>query len=73
MQVLGVTLPPILPQSDALHTLLWNAHRALAFAFFAVILVHIAAGLFHAPVRRDGVFEAMSPVSTRGGAIEPAE
>jgi cytochrome b561 len=73
VQVLGVTLPAIVPQNDGLHTLLWNAHRYLAFAFFALILLHIAAGLFHALVRRDGVFEAMSPVPTDGGVVEPAE
>jgi cytochrome b561 len=73
VEVLGVTLPAILPQNDGLHTLLWNAHRALAFAFFALILVHIAAGLFHALVRRDGVFAAMAPVPTAGGVVDPAE
>jgi cytochrome b561 len=59
----GLRLPPILPQSDSLHTLLWDAHYYLAFAFFAVVLLHIAAALFHALVRRDGVFEAMAPIS----------
>ena len=34
-------------------------------AFFALILAHVAAALFHALVRRDGVFEAMSPVADR--------
>lgn len=58
----GVSLPQILPQSDSLHTLLWNAHFYLAFVFFAVILGHVAAALFHALIRRDGVFEAMAPV-----------
>ncbi len=58
----NLQLPPILPQSDFLHTLLWAAHRWLAFAFFALILLHVAAALFHALVRRDGVFEAMSPL-----------
>ena len=58
----SVHLPPILPQSDRLHALLWGAHYYLAFAFFAVILMHVAAALFHALVRRDGVFEAMAPV-----------
>jgi cytochrome b561 len=58
----GIHLPALLPQSDSLHTLLWNAHYYLAFAFFAVVLLHIAAALFHALVRRDGVFEAMAPV-----------
>jgi cytochrome b561 len=68
----GVRLPPILPQSDSLHTLLWNAHYYLAFAFFAVILMHLAAALFHGLVRRDGVFEAMASVSIDHGAT-PAE
>ena len=57
----GLRLPPILPQSDFLHTLLWNAHFYLAFAFFALILGHLAAALFHALIRRDGVFESMAP------------
>ena len=39
----GWHLPAILPQSDSLHTLLWDAHFYLAFAFFALILLHIAA------------------------------
>jgi len=57
----GVRLPAILPQSDSLHTLLWDAHFYLAFIFFALILMHVAAALFHALVRRDGVFESMAP------------
>ena len=58
----GLRLPAIAPQSDALHTLLWNAHFYLAFAFFALVLLHLAAALFHALVRRDGVFESMAGV-----------
>jgi cytochrome b561 len=56
----SLRLPAILPQSDGLHTLLWNAHYCLAFAFFAVVLLHLAAALFHGLVRRDGVFESMA-------------
>lgn len=59
--VFGAQLPSILPHSNALHTLLWNAHRALALCFFALIILHLAAALLHALVRRDGVFEAMAP------------
>lgn len=70
----SVHLPAILPQSDSLHTLLWNAHYYLAFAFFALILLHVAAALFHALVRRDGVFEAMAPVpATARDQVVPAE
>jgi cytochrome b561 len=65
-------LPPILRPSDSLHRLLWDAHFGLAFAFFALVLLHVAAALFHALVRRDGVFDAMAPVPTRH-QISPAE
>ena len=60
----SVHLPPILPVSASLHTLLWHAHYYLAFAFFAIILMHVAAILFHKLIRRDGVFETMAPVLT---------
>jgi cytochrome b561 len=54
------------------HTLLWDAHFYLAFAFFALILLHVAAALFRALMRRDGVFETMASVST-GDEVAPAE
>ncbi|HEY1780994.1 MAG TPA: cytochrome b [Roseiarcus sp.] len=65
-------LPQILPLSPGLHTALWNAHFYLAFLLFAVILMHVAAALFHALVRRDGVFEAMGPQLTHD-EIAPGE
>lgn len=68
----GIRLPAILPQSAALHTLLWRAHVWLGFAFFALILLHIAAALFHALIRRDGVFRSMAPLPAREVAA-PAE
>jgi cytochrome b561 len=68
----GVHLPAILPQSDRLHTLLWDAHFYLAFAFFALVLMHVAAALFHALIRRDGVFDAMAPVLIHNKVV-PAE
>ncbi len=58
----GIRIPALLPQSDSVHTLLWNSHFYLGFAFFALVLLHIAAGLFHALVRRDGVFGTMAPL-----------
>ena len=61
----GLRLPQLLPQSERLHTLLWDAHHYLALAFFAVILLHVAAALFHLLIRKDGVFAAMSPFPTR--------
>lgn len=56
----GVHLPMILAQSESVHTLLWDAHYYLAFAFFALVLLHLGAALFHGLVRRDGVFNSMA-------------
>ena len=56
----GIHLPSLLPLNPQLHAILWSVHRSLAFAFFALILLHAAAALFHAWIRRDGVFEAMA-------------
>jgi cytochrome b561 len=70
----GLRLPRIVPPGERLHTLLWDAHHYLAFAFFAVVLLHVAAALFHALIRRDGVFEAMAPTPSREpGLTAPAE
>ncbi|CAN5393513.1 cytochrome b [soil metagenome] len=63
VMVLGLHLPPIVPADPSLHSALWKAHQFLALAFFALILLHLAAALFHAWVRRDGVFESMASVS----------
>jgi cytochrome b561 len=59
----GIHLPSIAPVDPGLHATLWKAHRFLALLFFALILLHLAAGLYHALVRKDGVYEAMAPVS----------
>src|ERR1700729_2832412 len=48
----SVYLPPILPVSASLHTLLWHAHYYRACAFFAFIWMHVAAPLFHKLIRR---------------------
>jgi cytochrome b561 len=60
----GIQIPSLLPQSDGMHTLLWNSHFYLAFVFFALVLLHVAAGLFHALIRRDGVFGAIALFAT---------
>lgn len=57
----AIHLPPIMPHDDALHAILWTAHRWLAYLFFLTILLHVSAALFHALVRRDGVLASMAP------------
>jgi len=68
----GIQIPALLPQSDGAHTLLWNAHFYLGFAFFALVLLHVAAALFHALIRRDGVFRSIALFPLRN-TTTPAE
>lgn len=63
-------LPPILPQNLELFGWLRAAHTVVAFAFFALILAHLAAALYHALIRRDGVFQAMGFKSRRHSQFE---
>ncbi|MET3713502.1 cytochrome b561 [Sphingomonas trueperi] len=56
----GIVLPPILPHDLALYAVLRAAHTAIALAFFALILLHLAAALMHGLVRRDGVLRSMT-------------
>jgi cytochrome b561 len=48
-----------------LHAVLRTAHTVLAYMFFATILLHVAAALFHGLIRRDGVFRAMAAIGPR--------
>ncbi|MGV8959902.1 MAG: cytochrome b [Stenotrophomonas sp.] len=56
----SVHLPAILPHSPGLYAPLRMAHGLLAYLLFATVLVHLSAALYHAWVRRDGVFQAMA-------------
>lgn len=56
----GFELFPILPHDIVVYGWLRFAHGLLAYPFFLLILAHVGAALFHALVRRDGVFESMA-------------
>jgi cytochrome b561 len=58
-------LSEILPHDDQLHAVLLTTHIVLAYMFFAIILLHAAAALFHGLIRRDGVFRAMAGIGPR--------
>jgi len=49
-----------IPHNDELYALLRSAHTILAFMFFATILLHVGATLFHVLIRQDGVFPSMA-------------
>ncbi|MDR7194552.1 cytochrome b [Luteimonas terrae] len=73
-----VHLPPIAPHDPVFYSLLRAAHAWLARALLAVILLHLAAALYHAWVRRDGVYRTMAPVPLgprpdEDRAVTPAE
>ena len=52
-------LPAIAPENADVFAVLRSAHRYLAYLLFATVLLHLAAGLFHGLIRRDGVLRSM--------------
>ncbi len=56
----GFNLFPILPHDMAVYGALRRLHGLAAYAFFALILGHVGAALFHGLVRRDGVLKSMT-------------
>jgi cytochrome b561 len=56
----GFRLPAILSPDAALYARLRGLHTDFALAFYAVILLHLGAALYHAWIRRDGVFQSMA-------------
>lgn len=56
----GVVLFPILLHDIEFYGWLRRAHGLLAYAFFLLILAHLAAALFHGLIRKDGVFRSMT-------------
>lgn len=63
--VAGVHLPAIVPHSPVIYGVLRPLHGVLGYLLFLTILVHLGAALYHAWVRRDGVFGQMA----KGGAV----
>lgn len=66
-----IHLPPIAPHDAPLYALLHGAHVVLAYLLFATFLAHLGAALFHALIRRDGVFASMAPWPRRQAAPAP--
>jgi cytochrome b561 len=56
----NIALPAILPHDLPLYALLRMSHTIIAIAFFALILLHLAAALMHGLIRRDGVLQSMT-------------
>jgi cytochrome b561 len=58
--VAGMHLPPLVSQNVVLYADLRLAHGVVGQMFFALIVMHIAAGLLHALVLKDGVFASIA-------------
>ena len=58
-------LPPILPHSLLLYTVLRKAHTVLAYLLFLAFFAHLSAVLFHTLVLRDGLINRMAPWRAR--------
>jgi cytochrome b561 len=63
---LGV--PSLVPRSDALAEVAKTIHYGAGLVLAAFIALHIAAAVYHAAVRRDGVMARMWPPAGRRGA-----
>ena len=68
----AVSLPPILPANPILYAVLREAHTILAFLFFATILAHISAILFHTLIIRDRLLARMALWRTHRINDQPA-
>lgn len=54
-------LPTLIPKSEALAEAAKTLHYFAGLALGVIVLLHVGAALYHAMVRRDGVFSRMWP------------
>lgn len=59
-------IPHLAPRSDSLAETAKQIHRTLRFPLIALIILHISGALYHAIVKRDGVFQRMAPRRATG-------
>jgi cytochrome b561 len=62
LNYLGIAkVPRLVAKDEALGKFTENAHLALQYAVYALVLIHVAAALHHHLVKRDGVLRRMWP------------
>jgi cytochrome b561 len=57
----AVGFPVFLPEMEGVSATLSVIHKVSAYALVALLAVHLAAAVYHAWIRRDGVFGRMWP------------
>jgi cytochrome b561 len=68
----SIHLPPILPHSTWLYTVLRTSHTVFAYLLFFAFMAHLSAVLFHTLVLRDGLLRRMSPTPTLEPETRPS-
>jgi cytochrome b561 len=68
----SIHLPPILPHSMRLFTVLRTSHTILAYLLFFTFMAHLSAVLFHTLVLRDGLLRRMAPTPSREPETRPS-
>jgi cytochrome b561 len=53
-------LPPIWSEDRPFSEMLFDVHRAMGFALLALVVLHVAAALFHHFVLKDSVLRRMT-------------
>lgn len=61
----GLGVPRLVGPSETLAERAKQVHAFLRFPLIGLIALHIGAALYHAMVKRDGVFQRMAPGSVR--------
>jgi cytochrome b561 len=66
---------PGLPHNEALGMAADSIHVAGQFVLYSLIILHVAATVWHVAVRRDGLLDRMLPEqhTARDGAIQACE
>ena len=59
----GLPLPS-LPKVEAIGKLAYLGHSTAQYALYALVLLHVAATVYHVAVRRDGTLQRMIPAQT---------
>jgi cytochrome b561 len=68
----SIHLPPILPHSTWLYTVLRTSHTIFAYLLFFTFMAHLSAVLFHTLVLRDGLLRRMAPTPTPEPETHPS-
>lgn len=66
----ALSIPALVPRSDALAEFAKSVHFYASYAIAALVAMHVAAALYHGIVRRDGIFSRMWPMTGAQGRTE---